>query len=82
MEPELADRLSRFKVPSSREYESGILPQIVSWIAPAAIFFRIWFFLFRRLAEKQGMGGLMSIGKSRTKAMMEKSAGLRAWRAR
>jgi cell division protease FtsH len=32
-------------------------------------------FLFRRVAERQGMGGLMSIGKSRAKVMMEKPPG-------
>jgi len=76
VEPDFAERLSRFEVPFTREYESGFLQQLVSWVAPALIFFGIWFFLFRRVAEKQGMGGLMSIGKSRAKVMMEMTTGV------
>jgi cell division protease FtsH len=76
VEPNLAERLSRFGVPFTREYESGFLQQLLSWVAPAAIFFGVWFFLFRRVAEKQGMGGLMSIGKSRAKVMVEKTTGV------
>jgi cell division protease FtsH len=36
------------------------------------VFFVIWKFFFRRIAEKQGMGGLMSIGKSKAKVYVEK----------
>jgi hypothetical protein len=39
-------------------------------------FFGVWFFLFRRFAEKQGMGGFLSIGKSRAKVFMEKNTGV------
>jgi cell division protease FtsH len=76
VEPSVAERLSRFKVPFSRRYESGFLQQVLSWTAPALIFFGLWFFLFRQIADKQGMGGLMSIGKSRSKILMEKSTGV------
>ncbi len=31
---------------------------------PALVFFGLWFFIIRRLADKQGMGGFLSIGKS------------------
>ena len=36
------------------------------------MFYLIWFFLGRRLADRQGFGGLMSIGKSRAKVYVEK----------
>lgn len=35
------------------------------------MFYLIWVFLGRRLAERQGFGGLMSIGKSRAKVYVE-----------
>jgi len=35
-------------------------------------FFALWMFLFRRLAEKQGFGGFMSVGKSKAKVYVEK----------
>ena len=76
VEPNLAQRLSRFNVPYTREYESSLLPDIVSWVAPALVFFGVWFFVFRKIAEKQGLGGLMSIGKSHAKVLVEKSTGV------
>ena len=76
VEPNLAQRLSRFNVPYTREYESSLLPDIVSWLAPALVFFGLWFFVFRKIAEKQGLGGLMSIGKSHAKVLVEKSTGV------
>ncbi len=54
--------------------ESNLLTNLLSWIVPALVFFGIWFFLYRRFAERMGMGagGLMSIGKSRAKIYVEK----------
>jgi cell division protease FtsH len=54
--------------------ESNLVTNLLSWIVPAVVFFGIWFFLYRRFAERMGMGGggLMSIGKSRAKIYVEK----------
>ena len=76
VEPDLADRLSKYDVPYARVVESTWLRDILSWILPAVAFFGVWFFLFRRFAEKQGMGGFLSIGKSRAKVFMEKNTGV------
>ena len=38
---------------------------------PIFIFYLIWTYGFRRMAERQGLGGLMSIGKSRAKVYVE-----------
>jgi cell division protease FtsH len=40
VEPNLAQRLSRFNVPYAREYESSLLPDIVFWVAPAVTILR------------------------------------------
>ena len=77
VEPDLAARLSRFNVPYTRELESNFLSMLLSWVAPALVFFAVWYFLFRKFAEKQGMGGFMAIGKSRAKVMMEKTTGVK-----
>jgi len=45
---------------------------ILSWIVPALMFYFVWVFLFRRVADRQGFGGLMSIGKSKAKVYVEK----------
>ena len=76
VEPDLADRLSKYDVPYARVLESTWLSDVLSWILPAVSFFGVWFFLFRRFAEKQGMGGFLNIGKSRAKVFVEKNTGV------
>ena len=76
VEPDLADRLSKYDVPYARVLESTWLRDVLSWILPAVSFFGLWFFLFRRFAEKQGMGGFLNIGKSRAKVFVEKNTGV------
>lgn len=75
VEPDLAERLSKYEVPYARVVESTWLRDLLSWILPAVAFFGVWFFLFRRFAENQGMGGFLS-GKSRAKVFMEKNTGV------
>ncbi|MGM8039611.1 ATP-dependent zinc metalloprotease FtsH [Yersinia enterocolitica] len=76
VEPNLADRLSKYDVPYARVLESTWLRDVLSWILSAVAFFGVWFFLFRRFAEKQGMGGFLNIGKSRVKVFVEKNTGV------
>lgn len=76
VEPDLADRLSKYDVPYARVLDSTWLRDVLSWILPAVAFFGVWFFLFRRFAEKQGMGGFLNIGKSRAKVFVEKNTGV------
>ncbi len=76
VEPDLAERLSKYDAPCARVVENTWLRDVLSWILPAVAFFGVWFFLFRRFAEKQGMGGFLSIGKSRAKVFMEKNTGV------
>ncbi|EKM0566545.1 ATP-dependent metallopeptidase FtsH/Yme1/Tma family protein [Escherichia coli] len=76
VEPDLADRLSKYDVPYARVLESTWLRDVLSWILPAVAFFGVWFFLFRLFAEKQGMGGFLNIGKSRAKVFVEKNTGV------
>lgn len=76
VESDLADRLSKYDVPYARVLESTWLRDVLSWILPAVAFFGVWFFLFRRFAEKQGMGGFLNIGESRAKVFVEKNTGV------
>jgi cell division protease FtsH len=50
---------------------STFFSTILSWVLPIFIFYLIWTYGFRRMAERQGLGGLMSIGKSRAKVYVE-----------
>ncbi|MDX8401916.1 MAG: ATP-dependent metallopeptidase FtsH/Yme1/Tma family protein, partial [Mariprofundaceae bacterium] len=77
VEPEMARFLSQYGVTYSRVIESHMFESVISWLAPTLIFFGIWLFFVRKLAEKQGMGGgLVSIGKSRAKVLVEKDTGV------
>lgn len=72
VDPQLANRLNQYDVKFSGVVESTWLQDILSWVLPVLFFFAIWMFLFRRFAEKQGFGGLMSVGKSKAKIYVEK----------
>jgi cell division protease FtsH len=77
VEPGLAERLSKYGVPFSQVQESTLLRDILSWVVPALVFFGVWYFLAQRMASQQGgLGGLMSIGKSRAKVYVEKRTGV------
>ena len=76
VEPDLAARLEKYGVPYTRVVESTLLRDLLSWIVPALVFFALWYFVIRRLADKQGMGGFMSIGKSRAKVYVETDTGV------
>ncbi len=76
IEPGLAARLDKYDVPYTRVVESTLLRDLFSWILPALVIFGLWFFLFRSFAEKQGMGGFMSIGKSNAKIYVQTDTGV------
>ncbi|MBI1396423.1 MAG: ATP-dependent zinc metalloprotease FtsH [Betaproteobacteria bacterium] len=76
VEPALADRLSRYDVPFTRVVESTFVRDLLSWVVPVLLFFGLWFFVIRRMAERQGVGGFMNIGKSRAKVYVEKNTGV------
>jgi cell division protease FtsH len=76
VEPDLAARLDRFNVPYARVVESGFLRDLLSWVVPAAVFFGLWFFLMRRFSDRQGLGGLMAIGRSHAKTYVVSDTGL------
>jgi cell division protease FtsH len=71
VDPQLADRLAAHKVTFSGVVESTFLRDLLSWILPVLFFFGLWMFFVRRMAEKQGFGGLMSVGKSKAKVYVE-----------
>ncbi|HEX7012636.1 MAG TPA: ATP-dependent zinc metalloprotease FtsH [Steroidobacteraceae bacterium] len=70
---DLAQELERYDVEFSGVVENTLFGQILSWVLPALVFVAIWLFALRKLMEKQGhgLGGMMSIGKSKAKVYME-----------
>jgi len=72
VEAALAEKLEAKGVVVTGVPSGGLFQTALSWIVPALMFYLIWVFLGRRLADRQGFGGLMSIGKSRAKVYVEK----------
>lgn len=69
--PDLADRLNETNVTYSGAVENTWFTTLLSWILPALFFVGIWLFLIRRMSGAQGMGGMMSVGKSKAKVYVE-----------
>ncbi|MCK8465541.1 ATP-dependent zinc metalloprotease FtsH [Aliiroseovarius sp. S1339] len=69
--PDLADRLNETGVTYSGAVENTWFTTLLSWLLPALFFVGIWMFAIRRMGGGQGMGGLMSVGKSKAKVYVE-----------
>jgi cell division protease FtsH len=68
----VAEDLNKYGVSYKGTTESTLLRDLLSWIVPMLVFFGIWMFVFRRIADKQGLGGgFMAIGKSKAKVYVE-----------
>jgi cell division protease FtsH len=72
IEPELVKELASYDVEFSGVIESDWLAQLLSWVLPLVVFVGIWLFVIRKLSDGKGVGGLMSIGKSKAKIYVEK----------
>jgi cell division protease FtsH len=72
VDPELAKELSQYDVEYSGVIESTFFRDILSFVAPALIFFGIWMFLAKRMAGSGGLGaGFLEIGKSKARVYVE-----------
>ena len=71
VDPDLAQSLDKHHVVYSGIVENNWLRDLLSWILPAIFFVGIWMFAIRHMGQG-GLGGLMTIGKSRAKVYVEK----------
>ena len=76
VDPTLATDLAHSGVGFTGVNENTFLASLLGWVLPFVLIMVLWHFLFRGLAEKQGMGGLMSIGKSRAKVFVQRDTGI------
>lgn len=67
----LAEELSKYDVKFTGVVQSTFLRDLLSWVLPVLLFFGLWMFVIRRFAEKQGIGGMMTVGKSKAKVYVE-----------
>jgi cell division protease FtsH len=72
VDPDLAKELSQYDVQFTGVVENTFFRDILSWVAPALVFFAIWMYLGKRMAGQGGLGGsFLSIGKSKAKVYVE-----------
>ncbi len=76
VELDLARDLAEYGVRFTGKVQSTLVRDLLSWVAPALIFFGIWMFAIRKIAGKGGLGGgigdgLLSIGKSKARVYLE-----------
>ena len=76
VDPAVAGELQKYGIDYTGSTGENLLRDLLSWVLPILIFFGVWAFFFRRIAEKQGMGGLMSVGRSRAKIYVETKTGV------
>lgn len=76
LDPALVATLEDYDVEYTGIIRDTFLANLISWIAPAIIFISMWMFVFRRYADKQGLGGMMNIGKTSTRVLVETNTGV------
>jgi len=69
--PELAHELEAYDVRFEGVVENTLLRDLLSWVVPALLLLAVWSFMARRMASQGGLGGLLSVGKSRAKLHSE-----------
>ncbi|UVM48459.1 ATP-dependent zinc metalloprotease FtsH [Pseudomonas sp. B21-015] len=76
VDPALATELSQSGVGFTGVNENTFMNSLLGWLLPFMMIMVFWHFLFRGMAEKQGLGGLMNVGKSRAKVFVERDTGV------
>ncbi len=76
VDPSIAASFEKAGIKVTGGSDENWLSTLLSWVVPILLFFGIWMFAFRNIAERQGMGGLINIGKSKAKVFVEKDTGV------
>ena len=76
VDPQLAEALARSGVQFAAVKQNTALSALLSWLLPLVLIFAFWSFLFRRMADRQGLGGLVNVGKSKAKVYVERDTGV------
>jgi cell division protease FtsH len=76
VEPGFAEELAKSGVKFGGASDQTWLGTLLGWALPVLLFFGLWAMFFRPIAEKQGLGGLMNIGKSRAKVYVVRDTGV------
>ncbi|MCA1457190.1 ATP-dependent zinc metalloprotease FtsH [Bradyrhizobium sp. BRP22] len=71
VDPALAKELEAKGIAVTGVSSGGALTTLLSWVLPALLLYGIWILMANRMGGREGLGGLMSIGKSRAKIYVE-----------
>ena len=75
--PEIAGELQKYNVQFTGSTGENFFRDILSWVLPILFFVGLWVFFIRPMAEKQGLGGMMNVGRSRAKIYVETKTGVK-----
>ena len=75
--PEIASELQKYNVQFTGSTGENFFRDILSWVLPILFFVGLWVFFIRPMAEKQGLGGMMNVGRSRAKIYVETKTGVK-----
>ena len=76
VDPGFAEDLAQYDVDVVGAHDQTWLTTLLSWILPVLLLFGLWSLFFRRFAERQGLGGLVNVGKSKAKVYVERQTGV------
>jgi cell division protease FtsH len=72
VDTKLAEQLEKKNITYNQTLETHFLKDLLSWVVPVALFFVVWLFISRKMAEQGGLSsGLMAVGKSKAKLYVE-----------
>jgi len=71
VEQGLAEELDAKGITYTGTVQRTWLTTLLSWMLPMLLFFGVWMFLIRRMSGGGGLGGMLSVGKSRAKIYAE-----------
>jgi len=72
VDEDVAKKLTDHGVTFTGGTENTLFRELLSWLLPMVVLFGLWMFVIRRMADKQGFGGFMTVGKSKAKVYVEK----------
>ena len=75
--PAIASELQKYDVQFTGSTGESFFRDILGWVLPVLFFVGIWVFFIRPMAEKQGLGGMMNVGRSRAKIYVETKTGVK-----
>jgi cell division protease FtsH len=75
-DPTLVRDLQQANINFRGEVTSTWIPMLLSWVLPMGLFFLVWRYALKKMGGGGGLGGLMTLGKSKAKVYVQKDTGV------